>query len=94
MLSGVSKLLQAVREQDLALVEQIIDNLPPDDLKRELGRDNALASLLSSLAHEIVHYQQWLKTGNPSERGVIKRTREILRKYSLTTATHKFLDNF
>src|SRR5262245_38380015 len=37
--------------------------------RREFGRDNALAAFLQSLAHELVHYQQWVATGETSERG-------------------------
>src|SRR5262245_11522701 len=32
-------------------------------LKAERGRDDALAAFITSLAHEIVHYQQWVRTG-------------------------------
>jgi len=40
-------------------------------LRKECGRDNALAAFLHSLAHEITHYQQWISTGRTSERGVV-----------------------
>jgi len=32
-----------------------------DELLNDIGRDKALALLLHSLAHEIIHYKQWLK---------------------------------
>ena len=54
-------------------------------LHRQLGRDNALAAFLQSLAHELVHYQQWVATGETSERGVIRRAERIVERYALTT---------
>jgi hypothetical protein len=51
------------------------------------GRDNALASYLHSLAHEVVHYQQWLHSGEISERGVVVRARRMVATYS-TTVRH------
>ena len=53
-------------------------------LKRELGRDNALAAFLQSFAHELVHYQQWLASGETSERGVIRHAQRIVERYALT----------
>jgi len=38
-------------------------------LKRECGRDDALAAFINSLSHEIVHYRQWVETGEIWERG-------------------------
>lgn len=32
--------------------------------KKKEGRNNALASYLVALAHEVIHYQQWVKTGD------------------------------
>ena len=54
-------------------------------LKKERGRDNALAACLNSLAHEFVHYQQWVATGEISERGVIRRAQSIVDRYAMTT---------
>ena len=54
-------------------------------LRRELGRDNALAAFLQSLSHEVVHYQQWVATGETSERGVIRQATHIVERYALTT---------
>ena len=39
-------------------------------LRRQRGRNNALAAYLVSLSHEVLHYQQWIQTGSSSERGV------------------------
>ncbi len=54
------------------------------DLRKERGRDNALASYLHSLCHEVVHYQQWAQTGEMSERGVWTRAATMVKRYSLT----------
>lgn len=51
-------------------------------LERDQGRDNALAAFINSLSHEIVHYFQWVKTGDISERGVRAKATAMLRKYS------------
>ena len=53
-------------------------------LKRERGRDNALAAFITSLSHEVIHYQQWIKTGDISERGVGRRAVSMLRAYEKT----------
>jgi hypothetical protein len=53
-------------------------------LSKERGRDNALASFLCSLAHEIVHYRQWIETGDTWEKGVIAEARKIMEKYAKT----------
>jgi hypothetical protein len=53
-------------------------------LRRQRGRDNALAACLASFAHEVIHYQQWIATGNISERGVNKRARTIVDAYAKT----------
>src|SRR3990172_4586775 len=54
-------------------------------LKKELGRDNALACFIISLSHEVIHYQQWIGTGEVSERGVAAKAVRMLRRYELTT---------
>jgi len=54
------------------------------DLKKEFGRDNALAACLNSFAHEFVHYQQWVGTGEISERGVVRRAQSIVDRYATT----------
>jgi hypothetical protein len=54
-------------------------------LKKTRGRDNALAAFLHSLAHELVHYQQWVATGQTTERGVIRRAQSIVERYATIT---------
>lgn len=70
------------------------DNSPPFirvatgdylELKKKVGRDNALAAQLESFAHEFVHYQQWLKNRNIHEYGVIKAASRLIDQYSQTT---------
>ncbi len=51
-------------------------------LKRECGRDDALAAFINSLSHEIVHYRQWVETGEIWERGVGVKATAILRRYA------------
>jgi hypothetical protein len=53
----------------------------PHLLKSE-GRDNALAAFLHSLSHEVVHYLQWVETGEIWERGVVKRAQSMVDRYS------------
>jgi hypothetical protein len=53
-------------------------------LVKEVGRDNALGACICSLAHEVIHYQQWVETGDTWERGVIVAARGLLRRYALT----------
>jgi hypothetical protein len=51
-------------------------------LHRECGRDNALVSYLTSLSHEVLHYRQWVETGDSSERGVVARATGLVRRYA------------
>ena len=53
-------------------------------LKRELGRDDALAAFICSMAHEVVHYRQWVQSGRTSERGVSNAAGRLLRRYAKT----------
>ncbi|MBN1489282.1 MAG: hypothetical protein JXA69_05135 [Phycisphaerae bacterium] len=55
-------------------------------LRKELGRDSALASIIVSMSHEVVHYQQWIETGEIWERGVVVKARGMLRRYEQTRA--------
>jgi hypothetical protein len=58
------------------------------DYPRELrmhGRDNALAGFLCLVAHEVVHYLQWVESGTTNERGVAVRARAMVDRYALTT---------
>ena len=54
------------------------------DLLAACGRDNALAAYLNSLAHEVIHYQQWIATGETTERGVVRRAAKMVDRYALT----------
>jgi len=56
----------------------------PDE-RRAHGRDDALAGFLCSVAHEVVHYQQWIETGEMTERGVVVRASKMVDRYALTT---------
>jgi hypothetical protein len=53
-------------------------------LRRRRGRDNALAAFLVSLSHEVLHYQQWIKTGRASEKGIARRALRLVDEYSET----------
>jgi hypothetical protein len=53
--------------------------------KRKCGRHNALASVLCSIAHEIIHYQQWIDGEEMREREAIIRGLRLLRAYSKNT---------
>jgi hypothetical protein len=53
-------------------------------IEAKVGRDDALASFLVSLAHEIIHYQQWVKTGEISERGVARKASAMVDRYART----------
>ncbi len=55
-----------------------------DFLKRRkiYGRDNAMAAILCSIAHEIAHYNQWLFDREFSEKEANKTARQILGSYS------------
>jgi hypothetical protein len=52
------------------------------ELKRLWGRNDALTACIMSLSHEIVHYNQWLKTGTITERGVVVKARAMLHRYA------------
>ncbi|SFH63139.1 hypothetical protein [Planctomicrobium piriforme] len=51
-------------------------------LRKERGRDNALAEMLHSLSHELVHYWQWLERGDTTERGVVVRAWGMVNRYA------------
>jgi hypothetical protein len=55
-----------------------------DELVSERGKNNALASYICSLAHEIIHYQQWISNGCTSEKGIGRKVVSILRRYEQT----------
>ena len=54
------------------------------ELRASRGRDNALASFVTSLAHEVVHYEQWLDSKRFSERDAVRSALSILRRYERT----------
>jgi hypothetical protein len=54
-------------------------------VRAERGRDNALAGIIVSLAHEVVHYQQWIVAGDVWEQGVARRASSILKRYCQST---------
>ncbi len=53
--------------------------------KREHGRDNALASDICTLCHELIHYWQWLEHDDIWERGVPRQASRLLDRYAETT---------
>ncbi len=59
-----------------------------DELVSDLGNDNALASILLSLAHELTHYYQWINdiqlTPIGRERQAARYANYIIDEYSLT----------
>lgn len=52
------------------------------ELRRLRGRDDALAAFITSLSHEVVHYFQWIETGDIHERGVIGKADSMLLRYA------------
>lgn len=58
------------------------------ELKTALGRDNALAAILSTIAHELTHYYQWINdvqlTPIGRERQATRYSKLIVYEYSLT----------
>jgi len=55
-------------------------------LRKECGRDDALAAFLCSLSHEVVHYRQWIETGDTWEQGVWNRAAAMVSRYASTVA--------
>jgi hypothetical protein len=53
-----------------------------EDLVAEWGKNDALASYICSLAHEIIHYHQWLSDGSTSEEGIEEEAEAIMRRYA------------
>jgi len=55
------------------------------ELKKKIGRDNALASFINSMSHQIVNYQQWIRGGQfEDESAVAKKAVKLLRQYEKT----------
>lgn len=61
------------------------------DMKCGCGKYNALASTLCSLAHEVVHYSQWIRGVDLTERGVQVRAKGMVHRY-LRTRSRSRLD--
>ena len=59
-----------------------------DDLCRKWGRDNALAAILNTIAHELTHYFQWINslqlTPIGEERQAARYAGYILDEYAET----------
>lgn len=52
------------------------------DLIVKYGKDNALAAILTSIAHEITHYFQWINDKELEEKQAIRKANQIIFKYS------------
>jgi hypothetical protein len=52
--------------------------------KKELGKDNALAAPLSSIAFQLQYYFSWCQNEPISEKQARRRGRAVMRKYSST----------
>jgi hypothetical protein len=52
------------------------------DRRSKFGRDKALAAILCSIAHEIIHYQQWVHDKQLREEEANREARKILRSYA------------
>ena len=55
-------------------------------LKRTRGRDNALSAYILSLSHELIHYFQWIRKEDVTEKGVVVKARKIFRQYASEVA--------
>jgi len=56
------------------------------NLHRERGRDDVLAAYLISLSHEVLHYGQWIETGDSSERGVVAKAKSLVQSHAKSVA--------
>lgn len=58
------------------------------ELKNSIGKDNALATIIESLSHELTHYFQWINglqhTPEGSELQAAKCARYIVDEYAMT----------
>lgn len=61
-------------------------------LVRKWGRRRALVSHLLSLAHELVHYDQWLARREFSERGVVRAASSLVQRYLSEQASNPRLE--
>ena len=59
-----------------------------EELASEIGRDNALATILSDVAHELTHYFQWVNNLHLTDRGRERQAgqyaRFIMSEYAQT----------
>ncbi len=59
-----------------------------ESLRKLVGRDNAIATILSSLAHELTHYYQWINdiqlTSVGRERQATSYSNYIIDEYAAT----------
>lgn len=52
-----------------------------NELVDEIGEEDAQRSILNALAHEIVHYNQWINDKSLNERGPRLRASRLVMKY-------------
>ena len=55
-----------------------------NELANHLGKDNALASILLSLAHELTHYYQWINNIQLTPMGRERYANYIIDEYAST----------
>ena len=53
-------------------------------MKAKSGRDNALAAILTSVAHEVAHYNQWCQKRSFSETQAERTASRLIRDYAKT----------
>lgn len=54
------------------------------EMFEERGQDNALASILGSVAHELGHYYQWVDDKELDEEDAEDCSEELLEEYAAT----------
>ena len=52
------------------------------EIRSKSSRDDTLAAYIISMSHEVVHYQQWLRTGRTWERGVEGKALRMMKAYA------------
>ncbi len=52
------------------------------ELEASESKDDVLAAFIVSLSHEVIHYFQWIDTGQVHERGVSTKALSMLRLYA------------
>lgn len=55
-----------------------------EELYEKKGKDSALVAYLYSIAHEIVHYKQWIKDSDFDEKRAIVESKRMIDAYSGT----------